>query len=218
MRFLSEIIGNAVCDDFAEALHLHQCVFRCRLDFLQIIIKFSAEQLCISQPYMVDAQCIDEVRQLGGFRLFHRCNQILIGFLPKALHGCDFRLMLFQAEQIRIIFHKALFQKLLQGFLRKPFHIHGISGNKMAECLYPLRGAVRISAIKRFAVTQLTDFRFLAADKAVLGNFRRGNRSRQIFRNLGNNHIRLIDLNRIPDAQLQFLQNADIMQTCAAHR
>ena len=52
----------------------------------------------------------------------------------------------------------------------------------------------------------------------MLGNFRRGNRSRQIFRNLGNNHIRLIDLNRIPDAQPQFLQNADIMQACTAHR
>ena len=207
-----------MCDDFAEALHLHKLLLRCRLDFLQIIIKFLAEQLCISQPYMIDAQCIDEVRQLGGFRLFHRCNQILIGFLPKALHGCDFRLMLFQAEQIRIILHKALFEKLLQRFLRKPLDIHGISGNKMAECLYPLCGTVRVSAVKRFAVAQLTDFRFLAADKAMLGNFRRGNRSRQIFRNLRDNHIRLIDLNRIPDAQLQFLQNADIMQACAAHR
>ena len=88
----------------------------------------------------------------------------------------------------------------------------------MAKCLYPLCGTVRVSAVKRFAVAQLTDFRFLAADKAMLGNFRRGNRSRQIFRNLGNNHIRLIDLNRIPDTQLQFLQNADIMQACAAHR
>ena len=116
---------------------------------------------------MIDAQRIDEIRQLGGFRLFHRCNQILIGFLPKALHGCDFRLMLFQAEQIRIIFHKALFQKLLQRFLRKPFDIHGISGNKMAKCLYPLCGTVRVSAVKRFAVAQLTDFRFLAADKAM---------------------------------------------------
>lgn len=89
--------------------------------------------------------------------------------------------MLFQAEQIRIILHKALFQKLLQCFLRKPFDIHGISGNKMAKCLYPLCGTVRVSAVKRFAVAQLTDFRFLAADKAMLGNFRRGNRSRQIF-------------------------------------
>ena len=46
----------------------------------------------------------------------------------------------------------------------------------MAKCLYPLCGTVRVSAVKRFAVAQLTDFRFLAADKAMLGNFRRGNR------------------------------------------
>ena len=41
--------------------------------------------------------------------------------------------------------------------------------------------------------------------------------SGKVLRDLGNDHIRLIDLDGIPDSKLQFLYNADVVHAGTAH-
>ena len=87
----------------------------------------------------------------------------------------------------------------------------------MTQCLNTLCLTARIGAIQCFPIPQTAYLRFTAANETMSRDFRRS-RTSQVFRNLGNNHIRFIDFNGIPNAQRQFFQNTDVVYAGTAHR
>ena len=69
---------------------------------------------------------------------------------------------------------------------------------------------LRIRTVERFRIQDLPDLSLPAAHRTRFRNVPYS-ASGQIFRDLRDNHIGLVHLNPVPDAQLQFLHNADIV-------
>ena len=77
--------------------------------------------------------------------------------------------------------------------------------------------AFRIRAVQRLSIGNLADLGVAMAHRTLLRDILHA-ASREILRNLGNNHIRLVHLDLIPNSQFQFFHNADIMDAGPADR
>ena len=172
MLFIMEILMNTMGNDFPKTFNSSQFFCFCRLDLFQVIVKCLAEQFRITQTYMIDTKGINEVCQIHILCFFHRSNEIGIRLFTETIHFQNGVFMFFQTEQIGILIDKTFFQEFFQCFFGKPFHIHGISGNKVAQCLDTLCLTARIGTVQCFPISQAAHFRFTAAYEAMRRDFR----------------------------------------------
>ena len=83
----------------------------------------AAQGLGVRQADARDAQTVDHPGQRGVGGFGHRCHQIVVGLLPKALHFHDGLLMAVQVENIRILVDKSGPDKFFQGGLAEAVDI-----------------------------------------------------------------------------------------------
>ena len=127
------------------------------------------------------------------------------------LKDFSFRFVLFfligiQMEDISVFVNESSRNKFLQCRLRKPVNIECIPADKQCKGFDSFCLTHRICAIQRLCIIHLTDLRSSTTNRT---DFRDLNiiTAGQILCNLRNDHIRLIDFDRIPDSQMQLLHN-----------
>ena len=111
---------------------------------------------------------------------------------------------------------KAFGDEFFQGHLRKAVDVEGIPAHHQHEGLDLFGRAVRVCAVEIGCVVVLPDLRLRAADRAGGRNFQAA-AFRQIFCDLGNDHVGLIHQKPVPKAQLQFLHDAEVVDAGPAH-
>ena len=113
--------------------------------------------------------------------------------------------------------NKAHADELFQCCLGKPLHIQGIPADEQRKRLDFLGGAFRIGTIQGLRIIHILDFGLSAAYRAGCRNGQIAALC-QVFRNLWNDHICLINRNPISDAELQLLHNTHIVYGSTAYR
>ena len=202
----AEKVDPGICQHITNSIDSHQLFFLSLSHRRKIIFKPAAQHLCIGKSDARDSKTVYDTGQgcFGG--LFYGCNQIVIGLLTEAIHGHDFLLIPIEMEYIGIFMDKADADHLLQRRLGKAADIQCVTAGKERKALYLLCLTIRICAVQRFYIVNLSDFRVRPADGAVFWYVFHSALS-QIFRNLGDNHIGLVNGDLISHSQLQRLHD-----------
>ena len=161
----------------------------------------SAQHLRISKANTCNTQSVNHPGK-GSMRSgSYGSHKIVIRSLPKSLHCNDRLLMAVQMKNIRILMNKASRNKFFQRRLGKPVNIQCIPADQQGKAFDLLCLTFRIGTIQRAHIIYLADLRLSLADRTLFRNPYRS-ASCQVLRNLRNNHIGLIDRDRIPLSQL----------------
>ena len=169
-----------------------------------------AEHTGVGSPDAGDAQRIDQAGQGGLPGPLHTLLQAVVGLLAETLHLHDGVPVVVQVVDIGKLVDKALRDELLQGHLREPLDVHGTAAGEKGEGLDLFGGTFRIGADQDLRVDLAPDLGLSAADRTLSGNLQ-GAGPGQVLRNLGNDHIGLVDGQPVPDPQLQGAHDADIV-------
>ena len=125
--------------------------------------------------------------------------------------------MLRQLKDIRKLMDEASSDELLQRRLGQSLNIQGVPAHKQGKGLDFLGLTVRICAVEGFHIVHFPDLRGAAADRTDLRDILHA-ASGLVFGDLGDDHVGLIDLDGIPDSQLQSPHDADVVDAGAADR
>ena len=124
--------------------------------------------------------------------------------------------MSFKAVNIRKFMNISGGNEFFECHLRESLDIHGAAAGEEGECLDLLGRAVGIGADQHFRVDLPADFGLSSAYRTLTWNLQSSG-SGQILRNLGNDHICLVDSQPVPDPQLKSTDNTDIVHGSAAY-
>ena len=183
---------------------------------VQIIVVFPADHLRVGKADVLDAQAVDYPGKGCRPRPFNALGKILPGFFSEAVHGDDFLPVPVQMEQIRKTVEETSAEKFLQRGFGKAVDVQRIPADEQGKCLQFFCVAVRICAVEGLHVVHLPDLRLPSADRTGIRNGK-GAASGQVFRNLRNDHVRLVNGEPVPDSKLQALYNAYVMNAGPAH-
>ena len=111
---------------------------------------------------------------------------------------------------IRKFMDKAFSDEFFQGHLGQTFDIHGAAAGEKGKGLDLFGWTFRIRTYKDLCIDLPADLRFSPAHRTDLRDLQ-GPGPGQILRDLGNDHVGLVDGQPVADPQLQGAHNADIV-------
>ena len=196
-----EIFREALCNHRADSIDRTDLLFLGCPDLVQIIIKMPADHSRIGKSDVRDSKTVDHLRKCCLLCFVNAYYKIVIGFLAKTFHCHDLFSMPCDLKNISKIMDKTFGDEFLQCSFRQSVYIHGISAYKECECLDLLRNTVRVHAVERFYFIFLNDPGFLTADRTDMRDFQI-TAPGQVLCDLRNDHICLVDLDRIADPKL----------------
>ena len=120
-------------------------------------------------------------------------------------------------EQIGKVFYISVHDELLQSRLGKPLDIHSVPAYKKSKRLDMFRLTLRIGAVKRLCLIFHGDLCGAAADRTFFRDVFH-TASRQVLRDLRNDHVRLVHGDPVSHSQFQFFHDTDIVDAGTAYR
>ena len=128
--FTGKIICQAACQHRANPLNGVDLFCIRMADFLNVIVKISADHSGIGKTDSCDSKAVDHLGKSGLFGFLKACHQVVKGLLSEAFHLYDLILIFSDFKNISQIVDKAHGNKFLQGCLGKAVNVHGIPAGK----------------------------------------------------------------------------------------
>ena len=194
--------GDSFRHHVPHARHFLQFLFPGMTHPLQILIKGLADHSCVRDAHIRNSQGKQKPRQGCRTGIFYTLFQILTGLFSESFHLHDLIPVLFQTEEIAEPVDESPADQFLEGHLGQAVYIHGIPRHKLREGFDLFSRTVRILTDQSLGPKRVVNRdRHAAGGTAVRKRKRIG--LRQVLLDLGNNHIRLVDRDRIADSKLQ---------------
>ena len=186
--FAVEITQDALCNLFADFVHVNQVVQRSRFQVVD-----GAERTChflgYSFAYKADAQCKDDTFVGNGLRFLYSLYDVLGRFFSHAVQTAD--VCCLQRVEVGHVVNQSLLIELVDGFRSQSFDVHGTAADEML------------------------DFRTVCDESYLLASFRTCVLIHS--RNLRNDFAALFHVHHIAQMQVERFDDVGIVERCTFH-
>ena len=176
----------------------------------------TAQNLSIGETDPANAETVHDAIECGVRSAVSGGLQVFVALFAEAVHRDNLVPVAIKVENVRIGVDKAMPDELLERLIRQTIHIQRVAAHEQREILDLLCRAFRVRAIQELRVLLLPDLGRCAAGRADFRGLQR-RRFRKIFRDLRDDHVRLVDRDVITKAKLHVLAIRNVMKACAGN-